>query len=136
MPVVRAYIIRGSSVVTSDLLRNFCSEIIPASLNSADGPLAPGSIVFISSIVEARGMGFDVVINVKAQYYLDRARNIDERTADILRYLHEWFGSKPQFHVCVELVTAGWASDSRDTADFDGDMSLEAAYRRLNVTKN
>lgn len=126
MPMVRAYV-HEECIISIEELWHICEQIIPAGMNSAEGPLTPGSIEFIATKVEF-GLGVDVVIDIEAYYYADRAANIEERAQDMKNYFNMFFPDT-MFAVFPKLVTAGWSSDSEDPA-FDGDMSLAAAYAR------
>ena len=74
MPVVRAYV-APSFKERLDSLQLACEEIVPAGMNSEDGPLTPGSIEFIVQVVES-GLKTDVFIDIEADYHEDRFRAI------------------------------------------------------------
>lgn len=126
MPMVRAYVHKDFKGPIEELW-HLCEEIIPAGMNSKEGPLTPGSIEFIHTVVDF-GLSVDVVIDIEAYYYADRAANIEERAEDMKLYFNMLLPTVT-FAVFPKLVTAGWASDSIDPT-FDGDMSLKAAYVR------
>jgi len=109
------------------LLKNACAEIIPAGLNSAQGPLTPGSIEFIPATVE-EGLSVDVVISVEAYYFDDRAADIEER-AEVMKIAFNTIFPDVTFAVFPKLLKAGWSSDVAD-AEFDGDMSMKKAVKR------
>lgn len=137
MPLVRAYI--SSSYHPEVLekltgrLRTVCGEIVPAAFNSEQGPLTPGSIEFVPQRVSSAGLTVDVLLDIEAFDYPDRA-NIDERCAAIKSALRELFG-RYTFAVWGKLVKSGWASDSGDP-EFDGDMSMPAAIERARALVN
>jgi hypothetical protein len=137
MPLVRAYI-RSSHrrellvLAGADLraLRAVCDEIVPAAFNSEQGPLMPGSIEFVLQHVSLASLTIDVLLDIEAFDYPDRA-NIDERCAAIKSALREVFG-RYTFAVWGKLVKAGWASDSSDP-EFNDDMSMPAAIERARI---
>lgn len=109
------------------LLQNACQEIIPAGLNSKQGPLTPGNIEFIPTTVE-EGLAVDVVIGIEAYYFEDRAADIEERAESMKRAFNAVFPGV-KFAVFPKLVIAGWSSDTSDT-EFNGDMTMDAAFKR------
>jgi hypothetical protein len=136
MPMVRAYVMtyfdqhfRSSKTdkTSLQLLEHACKEIVPAGLNSKLGPLTPGSIEFISMTVES-GLGINVVIDIEAYDYEDRAVDIEKRAAAMKKAFKAIFPAFT-FAVFPKLVKAGWSSDT-DDPEFDGDMSIEAAIER------
>jgi len=117
----------GAPATPIRLLQFACEEIIPAGLNSAQGPLTPGSIEFIPTTV-VDGLGVHVVIDVEAYSYDDRTADIEERAERIKQALSMMF-PHCKFAVFLKLVVAGWSSDTEDP-EFDGDMSIDAAMAR------
>lgn len=117
-----------------ELLMHACEEIIPAGLNSKQGPLTPGSIEFIPTTVES-GLNINVVIDIEAYFYEDRLADLSERYATIeeraeaMKNAFNAIFPDVTFAVFPKLVTAGWSSDTTDS-DFDGDMSMDAAIER------
>lgn len=111
----------------TQLLQYACEEIVPAGLNSKQGPLTPGSIEFIPKIVE-HGLTSEVVIDIEAYDYGDRAENIEDRAA-LMKLGFNTIFPDVTFAVFPKLVKAGWSSDTEDP-EFDGEMSLEAAIAR------
>ncbi len=140
MPMVRAYVmpyfnerftVSSKHATPLQLLQNACEEIIPAGLNSELGPLTPGSIEFIPMVV-AKGLNINVVIDIEAYHYEDRAANIEERAEAMKKAFNVLFPDVT-FAVFPKLVKAGWSSDIEDP-EFDGDMSIEAAIERHKET--
>lgn len=112
-----------------DNLRIACSELVPAAFHSKEGQLSPGSIEFFALPSEPHdGMHCDVFVAVEAYYYGDREGDLDPRTEQLHKSLKLLFPDTT-FAVWAKLVTAGWFSDVPDP-DFDGDMSVEAAFGR------
>ena len=138
MPMVRAFVIPSFNEMSTglpdttsiQLLQYACEEIIPAGLNSKMGPLTPGSIEYIPTTV-ANGLSIDVVIDIEAYFYKDRAKNIEKRAKLMKRAFNAIFPNY-SFAVFPKLVTAGWSSDTEDP-EFDGNMSIEAAVARYKV---
>lgn len=145
MPMVRAYVMPRFAVGKTGLphttylhlLQYACEEIVPAGLNSKQGPLTPGSIEFIPTVVES-GLNIGVVIDIEAYFYEDRLADLSERYATIeeraeaMKNAFNEIFTDTTFAVFPKLVTAGWSSDTPD-ADFDGDMSMGAAVKRYNT---
>ena len=115
----------------TQLLQFACEEIVPAGLNSKQGPLTPGSIEFIPMIVED-GLTSEVVIDIEALDYEDRAENIEDRAEAMKNALNAIFPDV-WFTVFPKLVKAGWSSDIEDPKFVD-DMSIEAAIERYRRT--
>ena len=78
-------------------------------------------------IVES-GLNIDVVIDIEAYDYEDRAENIEDR-ASFMKLGFNTIFPDVTFAVFPKLVKAGWSSDTEDP-EFDGEMSLEAAIAR------
>jgi len=143
MPVVRAYV-APSFKERLDSLQLACEEIVPAGMNSEDGPLTPGSIEFIVHVVES-GLKTDVFIDIEADYHEDRFRattlsfeegptplpslGIDDRAELMKDAFNAIFPEEYTFAVYAKLMKAGWSSDVDDD-EFTGDMSMEAALER------
>ena len=136
MLMVRAYVTsyftqksRSSAFgwTPTQLLQYACEEIVPAGLNSKQGPLTPGSIEFIPMIVE-HGLTSEVVIDIEALDYEDRAENIEDRAEAMKNALNAIFPDV-WFTVFPKLVKAGWSSDIEDP-EFVDDMSMENAIKR------
>lgn len=137
MPLVRAYIAvdkKGDELTVgleedevAEKLFVACSEVVPAGMNSPEGPLTPGSIEYFPHFSSSRGMGTSVFVEIEAFPYKDR-ENLDDRAETIKEALNEIFPGLT-FAVWPKLVRAGWSSDHSDP-DFDGDMSMEAAIQR------
>jgi hypothetical protein len=139
MPMVRAYVTTrfnqiyadtGLSATPIQLLQYACEEIIPAGLNSKQGPLTPGSIEFIPTTVE-EGLGVTVVVDIEAYFYEDRAKNIEERAKRMRRAFNASF-PECTFAVFPKLVIAGWSSNTEDP-EFYGKMSIKAAVARYKL---
>ena len=140
MPMVRAYVTsyftqksRSSAFgwTPTQQLQYACEEIVPAGLNSEQGPLTPGSIQFIPMIVE-HGLTSEVVIDIEDLDYEDRAENIEDRAEAMKNALNTIFPDV-WFTVILKLVKAGWSSDTEDTK-FNGGMSIEDAIERYRET--
>lgn len=136
MPMVHAYVMpyfnqrfmfSSKDMKPLQLLQYACEEIIPAGLTSEQGPLTPGSIEFIPTTV-AEGLTINVVIDIEAYFYEDRAADIEER-AEAMKSAFNAIFPDVTFAVFPKLVTAGWSSDTEDP-EFDGDMSIEVAIER------
>jgi len=108
------------------MLQYACEEIVPAGLNSELGRLTPGSIEFISTVVD--NLNIDVIIVIDAVYYEDRAANIDDRAKEMKEALNATFPGFT-FAVFPKLSVAGWSSDTEDP-EFNGDMSMASALAR------
>lgn len=144
MPLVRAYISAnamdnsrwGNIDTLIYQLHRACKEVVPAGINSREGPLTPGGIVFIPQIVPWYGMDVDVLLEIDAYAYKDRVKNRDTRARQIKDALYLLFGPPHEmtrnalrFAVMVKLTTFGWASDTQNP-QFNGDMSMRAAIER------
>ena len=147
MPMVRAYVMpyfnqrvtfSSKNMTPLQLLQHACEEIVPAGLNSKQGPLTPGSIEFIPMTVND-GLNINVVIDIEAYFYEDRLADLSERYASIeeraeaMKNAFNAIFPDVTFAVFPKLVTAGWSSDTEDP-EFDGDMSLDAAIERYKQT--
>lgn len=133
MPLVQAFIASKMSMACHNGavrdIRLACMEIVPSAFNSEEGPITPGSIEFIPSAVPAVGrITADVMLVIEAYDFADRKANLDERCEQIKQALDKLFPDY-SFAVWGKLVCAGWATSNAD-ADFDGDMSMEAAIQR------
>jgi hypothetical protein len=138
MPLVRAYVAIDPMDTSLKYLKSVdaligklfcaCREIVPAAFNSPQGQLTPGSIEFIPQTTPGQGMNVDVLLDIEAFDYNDRAANIDDRAEDIREALCDLFLGQ-SFAIWAKLVKAGWASDGTDPS-FSGDMSMEAAINR------
>ncbi len=133
MPLVQAFVAsRVNMTCRNGAVRDIglaCLEVVPSAFNSEEGALTPGSIEFIPFAVPSVGhMTADVVLVIEAYDFADRKANLDERCEQIKQALEELFPDY-SFAVWGKLVCAGWATNSTD-ADFDGDMSMEAAIQR------
>ncbi len=128
MPIVYAYLPDGKNGVSHHALKRFCDQMIPAALNSPQGPLCPGSVIFIPTFADMPAGSYATIV-VEAQRYDDRAAKIDEIAANIASYL-KLFLRGANFNLQVKLVDAGWVFASK-APPFKGDMSLEAAWDRL-----
>jgi hypothetical protein len=139
MPLVHAYVAcrwgtwwhplsKGIGALPGKLLVA-CDEVIPAALNSVEGPLTPGSIEFIPHLVYHKGLKeIDVLITVEAYDYADRVQNIESR-AEAIRVSMEMLIPGKKFAVWISPCNAGWSSRTSDP-DFVGDMSMRAAFER------
>jgi len=111
------------------ILREVCQEIIPAALNSSEGPLSPGCIQFKYSNVGKDDINTDVFIEIKAYKFNDRLIDLEDRVELIREVLNGMF-RRYTFSIWVELVDAGYSSDVKDPS-INCDMSMEAAINRL-----
>lgn len=91
------------------------------------GHLSPGCIEFMCQDVDY-GINTDVVLDIEAYDYEDRAENREDRT-EIIRATLRGFMPKSTFIIWLKLVKAGFASDVKDE-DLDCNMSMEAAIAR------
>lgn len=108
-------------------LMSICSEIVPAALNSKMGQLSPGCIEFIPQNVEY-GIKTDIVLDIEAYDYEDRAENIEDRANNIWVALRSLMPTST-FTVWLVLAKAAFASDVGDE-NIVCDMSMEAAIAR------
>lgn len=127
MPLVRVHVDGNEGDELVEKLFTACKEIVPAGMNSPQGPLTPGSIVFAPVFSDREALGTDVFVEIESFPYEDR-ENLDDRADTIKEAFNEIFPSLT-FAVWPKLVRAGWSSDHSDP-DFDGDMSMEAAVQR------
>lgn len=126
MPLVKAYVSFKSKIPELTLLR-YCKEIVPAGLNSTEGPLTPGSIIFIYQPVDY-GIETDAVIEIEAYDFEDRSVDREERANSIREALKKLMPDK-KFAIWIRLTKAGYSSDVSDS-DSKDDMSMEAAIKR------
>src|SRR5687767_5772689 len=121
MPLVRARVNIARFGSLHDL-KLACYEIVPAGLNSPDGPLTPGSIRFHTE--EVRGTDHQsehVFLDIEAYDIADRG-NVEERSEQIKLALAKLFPHNT-IAVWLKLVKSGWCSDVSDP-DVEADMSM------------
>lgn len=114
-----------------------CRQIIPAALSCPEVSLGPGCIIFRLTEVDPAFLdGFDLVVDIEADYNETRAANLDQISGDVLSALHEVLNPlstrdqlTPAIAVYLKLMQASWSSNASETA-FDGDTSMEAAIAR------
>ena len=135
MPFVRVYYtsyfkrhfwLSSSNLTPDELLQRACEEIVPVGMNSPMGPLAPGDIVYVPTMIDS--LKFDVVFDVEAFRYDDRLYNLDDRSTAMKAAFEEIFpGCSIAMH--PKLVLSAWLSDTEDSK-FNGPMTMEAAIER------
>ena len=136
MPFVKVY--TGKKFSDGSSLKNFCEEMVPAALNSEQGPLQPGSVRFIH-LVQDDDPSADVFIDIEAYDFPDR-ENKYERAGWIkqafVMFLEDQkrpiFTNYWKVDVCVKLVSAGFASNvEKIVSEEFFDMSINAAMKRI-----
>ena len=109
-------------------VKQACLEVIPAGLNSPNGPLYPGCTTFIAMKIADLSMDVDVCLDIQAHAYDDRVMDIDVRTSRIEMALKGFFPGL-MIDLQVNPVIGGCASDTPFDR-FEGDMSMPAAMSR------
>lgn len=129
MPLTRMTIARDNGIgpQLDDLLHTAAAELVPAGMNSEQGPLTPGSIVFMTADGDRAWLTVDVFVEIEAYDYEDR-RDLGERAERIGEAFQLLF-PHVTFAVWPKLVTAGWWRETPDPF-FDGSMTMEAAISR------
>lgn len=145
MPIVKVY----TGPFYKDTARElavFCQELVPAVLNSKEGPLQP-SLVMVTHQPNNTELSVDILIDVEAFDFPDRSINLDERTDELQRALTRilsnsdtrWvFQTKYTCAVWIKLVKAGYSSNKPDLFQPKVSMTIDEAikrfYNRLGLT--
>ena len=118
-------------------LTRFCEELVPAVLNSEEGPLQPGSVRVMHMISDTTPDS-EVIFDIEAYYFDDRVQNLEIR-ANHLKNAFDKISSNHQIPIfnnlkCIvwmKLVDAAYSSNESEPVQEPVLMNINAAIERL-----
>ncbi len=106
-----------------------CEEIVPSGLNSGEGPLNPGQILFSHQHVKYGLESYDLLIEVEAHPFTDRVASATQRK----HQLQAGFESMLPFLkplVYLKFLEGHWGLPDSSIFNPAIDMSMQAAAER------